>query len=81
MLVVQREPPCDVVIYGASLRCLSGARTAAVNFAQHGVLAMFEGLCFAVAQVVVYALVSDNNRTNFCDTGCKNRAELREPFY
>jgi len=79
MLVVQRETPCDLVIYGTSLRCLSGTRTAAVNFTQHKVLGMFEQLCFAVAQIMVYAPMS-NIRTSFCDTGCKNRAELREPF-
>ena len=80
MLVVQWETPCDLVIYGTSLRCLSGTRTAAVNFTQHRVLGMFERLYFAVAQIMMYALMS-NIRTSFCDTGCKNKAELRELFY
>lgn len=64
MWVVQWETPCDVVIYGASLRCLSGTQTAAVNFTQHRVLGMFEQLfCCCLDRG------DKQYRTRFCDTG------------
>lgn len=68
MWVVQWETPCDVVIYGASLRCLSGTQTAAVNFTQHWALSMFEWL---------FCCCLDHGdkqyRARFCDTGWKSR--------
>lgn len=55
MLVVQWETPCDLVIYGTSLRCLSVNRAAAVHSTWHRVLGMFELPYFTIAQVMLCA--------------------------
>lgn len=55
---MQREPPCDLVIYGASLRCLSVNSTAAANLTWRGVPAAFQPLRFTAAQTALPWAVS-----------------------
>lgn len=79
MLVVQQETPCDLVIYGTSLRCLSVNRTAAVNLTWRRVPGVFELLCFTVAQTMLRAPVSNVTTSLGGDPSCKT--QLGEPFY